>query len=59
LDASGKVSGAAERLATEVREFFVKLRSTAMNRRVADNPGYSGPERRVSAGSLGGNRRVA
>jgi len=57
-DASDKVSGAAEHLATEVREFFVKLRSTAMNRRVADDPNYGGPERRLPTGSLG-NRKVA
>ena len=46
LEASGNVSGAAERLAAEVREFFVKLRSSAMDRRVKDDPAYRGPERR-------------
>ena len=46
LESSNNVSGAAERLATEVREFFVKLRSGAMDRRVKDDPSYRGPERR-------------
>ena len=47
LDASGKVSGAAERLAAEVQAFFVKLRSGPLDRRRADNPDYRGPERRA------------
>ena len=56
-DASGKVSGAAERLATEVREFFIKLRSGAMDRRQADDPNYRGPERRAEGGRTRSGRR--
>ena len=46
LDASGKVSGAAERLAAEVQAFFVRLRSGPLDRRETNDPGYRGPERR-------------
>jgi methyl-accepting chemotaxis protein len=46
LDASGKVSGAAERLAAEVQTFFVRLRSGPLDRRETNDPGYKGPERR-------------
>jgi methyl-accepting chemotaxis protein len=46
LDASGKVSGAAEQLAAEVQAFFVKLRSGALDRRSQDDPSFNGPERR-------------
>jgi methyl-accepting chemotaxis protein len=56
-DASGKVSGAAERLAAEVREFFIKLRSGAMDRRQADDPNYRGPERRAQGGRARSGRR--
>jgi methyl-accepting chemotaxis protein len=56
-DASGKVSGAAERLAAEVREFFIKLRSGAMDRRHADDPSYQGPERRGQGGRARSGRR--
>jgi methyl-accepting chemotaxis protein len=47
LDASGKVSGAAERLAAEVQAFFVRLRSGPLDRRKTDDPDYRGPERRT------------
>lgn len=47
LDASGKVSGAAERLATEVQAFFVRLRSGPLERREANDLNYKGPERRA------------
>lgn len=50
LDASNNVSGAAERLANEVREFFVKLRNGALNRRMENDPNYRGPERRSRRG---------
>jgi len=56
-DASGKVSGAAERLAAEVREFFIKLRSGAMDRRQADDPNYRGPERRTQGERARSGRR--
>jgi len=45
-EASNQVSSAAESLASEVREFFVKLRRGPMDRRKEDDPNYSGPERR-------------
>jgi methyl-accepting chemotaxis protein len=48
LDASAKVSGAAERLATEVQEFFVRLRGGPMDRRKEDDPNYGGPNRRAA-----------
>jgi methyl-accepting chemotaxis protein len=48
LSASGNVSGAAERLTEEVREFFVKLRSGAMDRRKEEGSNYRGPERRAA-----------
>ena len=47
LGASGKVSAASERLAREVQEFFVKLRSGPMDRRAEDDPNYKGPNRRA------------
>jgi methyl-accepting chemotaxis protein len=47
LDASGKVSGAAENLAREVQQFFIKLRNGPMDRRHEDDPDYHGPERRA------------
>jgi methyl-accepting chemotaxis protein len=46
LDASGKVSDAADRLAREVQEFFVKLRNGPMDRREKHDPNYKGPNRR-------------
>ena len=51
VDVSGEVADAAERLAAEVREFFVKLRHGALDRRVADDPSYKGPERRADGRS--------
>jgi methyl-accepting chemotaxis protein len=56
-DASGHVSSAAERLADEVRDFFIKLRTGPMDRRKQDDPDYRGPERRVA--QQGGAKRVA
>jgi methyl-accepting chemotaxis protein len=47
LNASGNVSDAAERLAEEVREFFVRLRTGPLDRRKEDDPNYRGPDRRV------------
>jgi len=47
LDASGKVSGAAEQLAAEVQAFFVRLRRGPLDRRKAEDPNYRGPERRT------------
>jgi methyl-accepting chemotaxis protein len=57
LLASDKVSGAAEQLAAEVREFFVRLRSGGMDRRVADDPNYRGPERRAAGARERSGRR--
>jgi methyl-accepting chemotaxis protein len=63
LDASGKVSGAAEQLAREVSEFFVTLRRGPMERRDGDDSSYAGRERRVDGArnrSGGGrDRKVA
>jgi methyl-accepting chemotaxis protein len=57
LSASGNVSGAAALLAEEVREFFVKLRSGAMDRRKEEGANYRGPERR--AAGRAGKRNAA
>jgi methyl-accepting chemotaxis protein len=46
LDASMSLSAEASRLTEEVQNFFTALRSESMSRRVADDPGYHGPERR-------------
>ena len=46
LNASGKVSGAAEQLAKEVQAFFVRLRNGPLDRRRDDDPDYRGGERR-------------
>ena len=46
LVAAGKVGVAADRLAEEVESFFVALRTGPMDRRVAEDPDYDGPERR-------------
>ena len=46
LDASGKVSHAAEKLTAEVQAFFVKLRSGPLDRRHEENSNYTGPNRR-------------
>jgi methyl-accepting chemotaxis protein len=40
------VSGAAERLAREVQEFFVSLRSGPMDRRGEQDPNFKGQDRR-------------
>jgi methyl-accepting chemotaxis protein len=48
LEASGKVSGAAEELAKEVQEFFIKLRNGPMDRREGDDPNFRGPDRRAA-----------
>jgi methyl-accepting chemotaxis protein len=47
VGASENVSHAAERLADEVKNFFVTLRAGALDRRRADDPDYKGPERRA------------
>ena len=61
LDASGKVSGAAEQLASEVQDFFVKIRNGPMDRRREDDPDYRGAERREGSAQDRGkqDRRVA
>ena len=46
LVAAGKVGTAADRLADEVERFFLALRTGPMDRRVAEDPHYIGPERR-------------
>ncbi|MGA2290207.1 methyl-accepting chemotaxis protein [Bradyrhizobium sp.] len=46
LDTASNVSGAAERLAREVQEFFVSLRSGPMDRRGDADPDYRGQDRR-------------
>lgn len=53
LDASGKVSGAAEHLAAEVQAFFVKLRRGPLDRREEGDPNYAGLERRADAAQNG------
>ncbi|MGJ5029151.1 HAMP domain-containing methyl-accepting chemotaxis protein [Bradyrhizobium sp. HKCCYLS2038] len=55
--ASNNVSRVAESLAAEVQEFFVRLRSGALDRRVVDDPNYRGPERRANRSA--GRRRAA
>jgi methyl-accepting chemotaxis protein len=52
LDASGRVSGAAEHLAREVQEFFVKLRRGPMDRRKEDDPDYKDPDRRGGSAAM-------
>jgi methyl-accepting chemotaxis protein len=59
LDASGKVSTAAEQLAREVQEFFVKLRNGPMERREEDDPNFKGPNRRSGGARTVGNGRKA
>ncbi|WP_284422370.1 MULTISPECIES: methyl-accepting chemotaxis protein [unclassified Bradyrhizobium] len=58
---SAQVSQAAERLAEEVRSFFVKLRTGPLDRRKGDGAGYKGPERRQNyiAGAAGRMKSVA
>ncbi|CCE00404.1 Methyl-accepting chemotaxis protein (MCP) [Bradyrhizobium sp. STM 3809] len=53
-NASTNVSRAAENLAAEVEEFFIRLRSGPLDRRVENDPNYRGPERR--AGRTAGRR---
>uniref|UniRef100_UPI0035274810 HAMP domain-containing methyl-accepting chemotaxis protein n=1 Tax=Bradyrhizobium sp. (strain ORS 278) TaxID=114615 RepID=UPI0035274810 len=47
-NASSNVSRAAENLAAEVEEFFIRLRNGPLDRRVEDDPNYRGPERRAA-----------
>ncbi|GLH81601.1 methyl-accepting chemotaxis protein [Bradyrhizobium sp. SSBR45G] len=58
-NASGNVSRAAENLAAEVQEFFVRLRNGPLDRRAEDDPNYQGPERRANRGSGQRRRRAA
>jgi methyl-accepting chemotaxis protein len=44
--ASDSVTTQANSLAAEVKKFFIALRSTALDRRVGEDPSYRGPERR-------------
>jgi methyl-accepting chemotaxis protein len=55
-DASNNVSDTAEKLATEVQTFFVRLRNGSLDRRERDDPNYRGPERRSRDGQRGTNR---
>jgi methyl-accepting chemotaxis protein len=55
LEASGKVSGAAEQLAAEVQAFFRRLRNGPLDRRRDDDPNYRGSERREGGVQ---NRRI-
>ncbi|MGY3448812.1 methyl-accepting chemotaxis protein [Bradyrhizobium sp. USDA 4353] len=57
-DSSAQVSQAAERLAGEVRSFFVKLRTGPLDRRQGDDPNYIGPERRQNADAGNAGRRM-
>ncbi|MGJ5182073.1 HAMP domain-containing methyl-accepting chemotaxis protein [Bradyrhizobium oligotrophicum] len=56
-NASNNVSRVAENLAAEVQEFFIRLRTGPLDRRVEDDPNYRGPERRANSGA--GRRRAA
>lgn len=47
--ASDHVSGAVEKLTAEVQTFFVRLRAGPLDRRVAEDPNYRGPERRAAS----------
>ncbi|MFO0346474.1 MAG: methyl-accepting chemotaxis protein [Labrys sp. (in: a-proteobacteria)] len=46
--ASLELTSGASRLAEEIHAFFLALRGGPLNRRVADDPTYRGPERRQS-----------
>ncbi|MDQ2082315.1 methyl-accepting chemotaxis protein [Xanthobacteraceae bacterium Astr-EGSB] len=46
LTAAGSVGRAVDKLADEVEQFFMVLRTGPMDRRVGDDPSYRGPERR-------------
>jgi methyl-accepting chemotaxis protein len=64
LDASGKVSTAADTLADEVRAFFITLRRGPMERREERDPNYKGPNRREGSarnrsGGSSHDRKVA
>jgi methyl-accepting chemotaxis protein len=50
LTASGSVGRAVDKLADEVEQFFMVLRTGPMDRRVGDDPSYKGPERRKDRG---------
>jgi methyl-accepting chemotaxis protein len=50
LEASGQVSGDAEKLAAEVQAFFVRLRSGPLDRRARQDADYQGPDRRNRGG---------
>jgi methyl-accepting chemotaxis protein len=56
LDASGKVSSAAEQLTAEVQAFFVRLRNGPLDRREEDDPNFKGPNRRSGSAP---DRKVA
>ena len=53
--ASGTVSGAAEKLTEQVRDFFIMLREGPMQRRKENDPNYKGPEKRGERGARGGS----
>ncbi len=62
LSASNELTSASERMADEVRMFFVALRSGPLDQRRQDDPNYKGPERRQSrtgAVAYGREGRVA
>jgi methyl-accepting chemotaxis protein len=60
LQVSGNVETQAARLAEQVTAFFVALREGVLDRRKADDPDYSGPERReASAGQRAASRGKA
>jgi methyl-accepting chemotaxis protein len=48
LAASQSLSTEATRLTREVQDFFLELRTGPLDRRVADDPGYRGPDRRAA-----------
>jgi methyl-accepting chemotaxis protein len=48
LEASQSLSTEAARLTREVQDFFLDLRSGPLDRRVAEDPNYRGPDRRTA-----------
>ena len=50
LTAAGSVGRAVDKLADEVEQFFMVLRTGPMDRRVGEDPGFRGPERRKDRG---------
>ena len=50
LEASQSLSTEAARLTREVQDFFVELRTGPLDRRVAADPNYRGPDRRAGRG---------